>query len=103
MISIICCFTDAAAHARQISSPERVPTGPGKGAFSNPSRVSPQRTHVTVAGTVLRARVLDLRESEQLQETEVRPADVELVPLGLELGRVWIGVVVVVQLLAAKP
>src|SRR6185295_10050492 len=71
---------------------------PGNGARSNPARVWPHRTHVTSG-----AGVLNLRETEQLECADVGPADVELVPLGLELGRARIVVVVVVQLFATKP
>src|SRR3954468_6945699 len=76
----------------------RAPIGPGNGARSKPARVCLQRAHVTSG-----AGVLHLRESEQLQETDVQPADVELVPLRLELRGLGIGVVIVVQLFAAQP
>src|SRR5690606_12937306 len=45
--------------------------------------------------------LLDLGEPEELQHADVAPADVEFVPLGRELGRGAVRVVVVVQLFAA--
>src|SRR6186713_739067 len=57
--------------------------------------------------SALRARrsacVLNLRQTDERQQANVEPADVELVPLRLELRGVWIGVVVVMQLLATEP
>ena len=47
--------------------------------------------------------VLDLGESEDRQELDIDPTDIELVPLGVELGRVWVVVVIVVELFAAEP
>ena len=44
-----------------------------------------------------------LGQAERLEHADVDPADVELVPLVRQLGRRRIGVVVVVQLLAADP
>src|SRR5690242_17935946 len=49
------------------------------------------------------SRVLDLRQPEEREQAEIEPADVELVPLRLELRRAWVSVVVVVQLLAPEP
>src|SRR5581483_3006051 len=47
--------------------------------------------------------VLHLGQANERQEADVEPTHVELVPLGLELGRVRVGVMVVVELLAAGP
>src|SRR4030095_178222 len=49
------------------------------------------------------ARVLDLRQSDERQEADVDPADIELIPLGFEPRGVRIGVVVVMQFLATQP
>src|SRR5687767_7579036 len=76
----------------------RAPMGPGKGARSKPVRVCPHRTQVTSG-----AGVLHLREAEDLEQADVHPADVELVPLRAELRGARVGVMVVVQLLAAEP
>ena len=54
------------------------------------------RRHLT-----LRARVLDLREPEEGEQSQIHPPNVELVPPCLELGRMGICVVVVVKFLSA--
>src|SRR5688500_16542400 len=48
-------------------------------------------------------RVLNLREADDREEAEVEPSDVELEPAVSELRGARVGVVVVVQLLAAEP
>src|SRR4029079_3504440 len=49
------------------------------------------------------ARVLHLCQTDQRQEANVHPPDVELVPLCLELRGMRIRVMIVVQLLSAEP
>src|SRR3954464_6237800 len=48
-------------------------------------------------------RILHLRQAKNLERADVGPANVELEPLRLELGALGISVVIVVELLAAKP
>ena len=43
-------------------------------------------------------RILDLRQTEEREQSEVNPPYVELIPLRLELGRVRIVMVVIVEL-----
>src|SRR6476619_4035637 len=83
----------------------RAPMAPGNGGRSNPARVWPQRVQVmsAIAARLVPARVLHFREPDQLQHANVRPADVELEPLRREARGLRIGVVVVVELLAAEP
>src|SRR5580765_2964690 len=49
------------------------------------------------------SRVLHLGETDQRQQPDIDPANVELVPLRLELRGVRIGVMVVMQLFTAEP
>src|SRR5258705_9325266 len=105
---MVCCFTNWPQQSWQISPTMRAPMAPGNGAFSNPARVCPHRTHFTSAtikrhGSWSGPSVLDLCEANELKQADVQPSDVELVPLGLELRGLRIGVVIVVQLLAAEP
>ena len=51
----------------------------------------------------LRPRVLDLRQTDERKQLQVDPADIELVPLRLELRGVGIGVMIVVELLPPQP
>src|SRR5687768_17306763 len=49
-MSMVCCLSQRPQHALQIPSTIRAPMVPGNGGRSKPSRVSPQRVHVTSAG-----------------------------------------------------
>src|SRR5215218_7520790 len=99
-MSIVCCRSQSAQHCWQICSTMRAPASPTTptGGRSNPARVCPQRAQVTTSGMragVLHAAgacVLHLGEAEELQHADVHPANVELVPLVAELGRVRVGV-----------
>src|SRR3970040_1953568 len=48
-----------------------------------------------------RRDMLQLRKAQRFEDADIQPADVELVPLDRQLGRSLIGVMVVVQFLAA--
>src|SRR5687767_4668053 len=49
------------------------------------------------------AGVFDLRQTEELQHSDVHPADVQLEPAGRKLRGTRIRVVIVVQLFATEP
>src|SRR6187455_2235648 len=105
---MVCCLSHSAQQFLQISVTMRAPMAPGNGGRSNPSRASPQRVQVTSAMSLLRhpdvsafAGVLHFGESQDRQEPDVHPADVELEPAVRELGGTRVGMMVVVQFLAS--
>src|SRR5437773_5567201 len=98
-MSMVCCLSHRPQQSWQICSTIRAPIAPGKGGRSNAGFTSPQRTQV-ISGL---SGVVDFREAEDLKHADVDPTDVELEPPRGEVGGLRIGVVVVVELLAAQP
>src|SRR5690242_18019607 len=107
----VCRFVGSSVHGKQKGHTGLSPVCPSSTEEATNRRTPPLRggraVHRQLVLPLRRravvARILDLGEAQELESADVDPADVELEPARLELRTLRVGVVVVVQLLAAEP